>query len=414
MIYLKADTAVEVLIGPAVAVGDGFTPVTTLVLTSADEAELIKYNGATTLTGAAITNVLAALTSAVDGYYSLEFTTGETDTEGPLWIVIQDDSLILPIKHEFMVVNANVYDSMFAAAGTDKLQTDVTEIVGGTVPTPATTGIPDVNVREWLDTAVTLSATTSKPEVDVNSISDDATAANNAELDYDGTGYAKANSTIGTTTTNTDMVGTNSAALASVCTEARLVELDGANLPTTTDDIKTETDKIAVADAGAGVTGSVIEEVENRTTPSDTQVANVTQWLGSAPDALSSGKVAADIKLWLATAPLPLVAQRVITDLRAINSSGGAATKLQKSADVIVSGTVDTTGFTPTTTQFEADDITEATADHFNGRIIIFTSGALISQATDITDYVLTGGRGQFTVTAMTEAPANNDTFVIV
>ena len=69
---------------------------------------------------------------------------------------------------------------------------------------------------------------------------------------------------------------------------------------------------------------------------------------------------------------------------------------------------------TPTTTEFQADDITEATADHYNGRIVIFTSGVLAGQATDITDYAAVGGIGQFTVTAMTEAPANNDTFIIV
>jgi hypothetical protein len=38
-------------------------------------------------------------------------------------------------------------------------------------------------------------------EVDTMAISGDTTAADNAELDYDGTGYAKANSTIGTATT---------------------------------------------------------------------------------------------------------------------------------------------------------------------------------------------------------------------
>jgi len=38
--------------------------------------------------------------------------------------------------------------------------------------------------------------------------------------------------TIPTVTTNTDMRGTDSAALASVATEARLAELDAANLPT--------------------------------------------------------------------------------------------------------------------------------------------------------------------------------------
>lgn len=54
-------------------------------------------------------------------------------------------------------------------------------------------------------------------------ISGDATAADNMELDYDGTGYAKANSTIGTTTTNTDMRGTDSASTHAAATVARLV-----------------------------------------------------------------------------------------------------------------------------------------------------------------------------------------------
>lgn len=139
MIYLKADVAVEVLVGPAVAVGDGFTPVTNLVGASADEYELIKYNGATALTSGAPTNALAAITGA-DGYYSLELAIGDVDTEGPLWLVINDDSLILPIRHEFMVVNANVYDSLFAAAATDLLQVDVQEINATTVLGVGTTG----------------------------------------------------------------------------------------------------------------------------------------------------------------------------------------------------------------------------------------------------------------------------------
>jgi hypothetical protein len=74
----------------------------------------------------------------------------------------------------------------------------------------------------------------------------------------------------------------------------------------------------------------------------------------------------------------------------------------------VVVGTVDTTGFTPTTTEFECDDITEATADHYVGRIAMFLTGALADQQADITAYTLTGGRGHFTVTAMTEAAGNN------
>ena len=46
-----------------------------------------------------------------------------------------------------------------------------------------------VDLAAWLGTAVTVSSTSAKPEVDLFSVSDDATAADNLELMYDGTGY---------------------------------------------------------------------------------------------------------------------------------------------------------------------------------------------------------------------------------
>ena len=144
MQYIKADTNTEVLIGPVVAVGDGFTPVTTLSLSTADEAEIIKYGGATPLTVTSISaNGFAAITSA-DGYYTLDISTGNSDTEGFLTVLINDDSLCLPIRVDFMVVNANVYDSLFAAATTDYLQTDVAQWLGTAAATPTTAGVPSV------------------------------------------------------------------------------------------------------------------------------------------------------------------------------------------------------------------------------------------------------------------------------
>lgn len=101
-------------------------------------------------------------------------------------------------------------------------------------------------------------------------------------------------------------------------------------------------------------------------------------------------------------------------DVQEINSSSAAADNLAVSAAAMVRGTSDNTAFTGTTTIFEADDITEATADHYNGRVIIFTSGALANQATLIEDYSLSSGRGRFTVTALTEAVPDNTTFIIV
>jgi hypothetical protein len=86
----------------------------------------------------------------------------------------------------------------------------------------------------------------------------------------------------------------------------------------------------------------------------------------------------------------------------------------------VVSGTVDDTVFTPTSTAFESDltdadgAVSEITADHFNGRIIIFTSGNLKHQVAAINDYEWANSNAKFTVTGMTEAPANGDTFVIL
>jgi hypothetical protein len=60
---------------------------------------------------------------------------------------------------------------------------------------------------------------------------------------------------VATTTTNTDMVGTNSAALASVCTEARLAELAAANLPTDIDAILADTNELQTDDIPGAISG---------------------------------------------------------------------------------------------------------------------------------------------------------------
>lgn len=101
-------------------------------------------------------------------------------------------------------------------------------------------------------------------------------------------------------------------------------------------------------------------------------------------------------------------------DLAAIGGSSDAATRLRLSTLSIVPGTVSNTNTVPSATVFAASDITEATADHFIGRVVIFTSGALLYQAALITDYALDTGEGKFTVNEMTEAPADGDTFIIV
>ena len=69
-----------------------------------------------------------------------------------------------------------------------------------------------------------------------------------------------------------------------------------------------------------------------------------------------------------------------------------------------------------TTTAFATDGYTEATDDHLNGRLLTFITGALQWQQTDITDYDAAGhiqGAQTIIVSTLTEAPANDDFFVI-
>jgi hypothetical protein len=56
-------------------------------------------------------------------------------------------------------------------------------------------------------------------------------------------------------------------------------------------------------------------------------------------------------------------------------------------------------------------NLTEATNDHYNGRYLTFTSGALLGQSSDITAYK--GASKNIYVTALTEAPDQGVTFVI-
>jgi hypothetical protein len=95
-----------------------------------------------------------------------------------------------------------------------------------------------------------------------------------------------------------------------------------------------------------------------------------------------------------------------------LGGSTSALARLRQAGLGMVIGTSDNTAFTATTSIMESD-VTEATADHFNGRVLIFVSGALSGQATLITDYALSGGRGRFTFSTLTEAVPNATDFVI-
>ena len=170
--------------------------------------------------------------------------------------------------------------------------------------------------------------------VDATMISGDATAADNAELFYDGTGYNAANSTIGTVTS-------------------------------------------ATAVAAGGITATSI-----------------------AADAIGASELAADAVAEIADA----VWDEAMSGHLTVGTYGQWARAQGQTGEVNDAGA--------TTTVFIGSGFTEATADHFNGQVITFTSGACAGQSRVINDYAVTTQ----TITlgeALTDAPANGDDFVI-
>lgn len=136
---------------------------------------------------------------------------------------------------------------------------------------------------------------------------------------------------------------------------------------------------------------------------------NVTQIEGGdATDQIAAVVVAAtgDVNSRI---PAALVGGRMDSNVGAISGDSGAADKLELSAGSIESGAA--VGGTLSTTQMSTD-LTESTDDHYIGRVIIWTSGSLLRQATVITDY---DGSGKvLTFEAVTEAPSAGDGFIIV
>jgi len=93
----------------------------------------------------------------------------------------------------------------------------------------------EVDVVKWLGEACKAVSVSGVPEVDITHIGGDAQSATDLK-DFADAGYDPASNKVqgvvlvDTVTTNSDMRGTDNAALASVCSEGRLAELDSSNL----------------------------------------------------------------------------------------------------------------------------------------------------------------------------------------
>jgi len=125
MRFLKQSTSVDVKIGPFLDETDGKTAETGLTITQPD-IRLAKNGGAWAQKNAAQT-----LTHEESGWYEVTLDATDTNTLGILMVAIHEAGA-LPVWIEFMVLPANVYDSI--VGGSDNLQVDTIQ-VGGTTQT---------------------------------------------------------------------------------------------------------------------------------------------------------------------------------------------------------------------------------------------------------------------------------------
>jgi hypothetical protein len=204
--------------------------------------------------------------------YGVPLDTTDTNTLGTLWVGIHESGA-LHVWREFMVVPANVWDSMFS---TDKLQVDMVQIAGTTQDAtdlgdfaaagydPGTNKVQGVVLTDTCTTNTDLvTAAAIRTEMDSNSTElakigtipalDGAAQTIGAAIgkiadDNGGANFDATNDSLeriaNTAPLGTAMRGTDSAALASVCTEGRLAELDAGNIPADLDAALADTNEL--------------------------------------------------------------------------------------------------------------------------------------------------------------------------
>jgi len=127
VMWLKQSTAATVKLGPFVDSSDGSTAETELTISQAD-VRLSKNGG-----NMAQKNESTACTHDELGYYDCPLDTTDTGTLGRLRVMVSESGA-LPVWQDYMVVPANVWDSMF---GADKLQAHVVEFSSNVIDAAA-------------------------------------------------------------------------------------------------------------------------------------------------------------------------------------------------------------------------------------------------------------------------------------
>lgn len=171
MRFLRTNTACRVTVGPFFDKTDGVTPETALTVTSCKLTLMVDDGNVPTLvldtapTASGGANDMVHVTGDDAGFYDLELAAGNVNYLGRAMLAITDAATHCPVFHEFMIVPAMVYDSMFL--GTDVMDASVTQWLGTAAATPTVAGVPEIDVTHWNGTAVASPATAGYPSVTI-------------------------------------------------------------------------------------------------------------------------------------------------------------------------------------------------------------------------------------------------------
>jgi len=193
MRFLRKNTAVIITVGPFYDKTDGVTIENALTITNeritltADTDDgaaptliLDNITGAT----AATANDLNYITGGDAGLMQMELAAADVNRLGRMFLSITDAANHVPVFHEFMVLNAALYDALFATTG-GAIPNVAAEAAGGLytrgtgagqINQPAN-GMIDGNVVRWLGTAAATPTVAGVPEVDITHVAGAATTA---------------------------------------------------------------------------------------------------------------------------------------------------------------------------------------------------------------------------------------------
>ena len=356
MLILRQSTSIDIRMGPFVDVGDGVTTETGVTIGAADQAEVLKENGAATVSMA---GAFAAVTGA-DGWYDYTVATGDVDLVGEIVFVMQEVAAYLPVFVRGFVVEEEVYDDMFNASAVGYLK-------------PTTAG-RDLDVE-----------TTGEAGVDLNNV-------------------------LGTL--DASEIGTNAIGASELATDA---------VNEIRDSIISDATTFAGANIDAAITSRLAPTTAGRTldiattgeaSPDFNNILGTLDAADIGTDAITNTKIAADAigAPELATTAVDEIVDGVFDEALSGHLTLGTFGQVMNALGARTGAVADAS---PTSVDFDVDGFTEASDDHFNDMVMVFTSGDNLGQARVITDYSGVSQNCSF-AEIWSNFPADNDEFVIL